>query len=135
MYNYLHSYYYVQYYVIVTGFITHFAFVCGTVTWFLHLFHLFLVVSFPFWSKFLNERKWKIRLHIIEVTGSIVLCSIAPITFLSVSDYTITRLPPLFPWPSSDVMFYSMVLPSTVLFAIGVNLTIYSLISIHKVSN
>ena len=105
----------------------------GTVTWFLHLFHLFLLVSFPFWSESLREQKWKIRLHVVEVFGSVVLCSIAPVTFISVSEYTITRLPPLFPWPSSDVMFYSIILPNTILFAIGVNLTVYSLMSIRKV--
>ena len=122
------------YFIIPTGFVTHFIFVFGTVTWFLHLFHLFLVVSFPFWSKFLSEQKWKIRLHVVEVFGSVVLCSIAPITFISVSEYTTTRLPPLFPRPSNDVLFFSMILPNTVLLGIGVNLTVYSLMNIRKVN-
>ena len=122
-------------YVIITGFVSHFALVCATVTWFLHLSHLFLVVSFPFWSKFLSEKKWKIRLHVVEVFGSVVLCSIAPITFISVSEYRIFRFPPLFTRPSRDATFYSIVLPNVALIAVGVNLTIYTFISIRKVIN
>ena len=108
---------------------------CSTVTWFLYLFHLFLVVSFPFWSKFLSEQKWKIRLHVVEVFGSVVICSIAPIIYISVSEYTFSRLPPLFDRPSRDATFYSIVLPNIILMAVGINLTIYSLISIRKVIN
>ena len=103
--------------------------------WFLHLFHLFLAIAFPFWSKFLSEQKWKIRLHILEVLGCVVISSIAPITFLSVSEYVIARLPPLFVRPSRDVTFYSLILPTTILVGTGVNLTIYSFITIRKVIN
>ena len=117
----------------ITGFVSHFALLCATLTWFLHLFHLFLAVVFPFWSQFLSEQKWKIRLHILEVVGCVVVSSIAPIIFVSTSEYTIARFPPLFPQPSRDVVFYSLVLPNTILIAIGVNLTIYSFITIHKV--
>ena len=119
----------------VTGFVSHFVLLCATLTWFLHLFHLFLAVAFPFWSKFLSEQKWKIRLHILEVLGCVVISSIAPITFVSVSEYVIARFPPLFPQPSRDVTFYSLVLPNIVLIAVGVNLTIYSFITIRKVIN
>ena len=117
----------------VTGFITHFALLCATLTWFLHSFHLFLAIAFPFWSEFLSEQKWKIRLHILEVLGCVVISSIAPITFISVSDYTIARFPPSFARPSRDVTFYSLVLPNTIIIAVGVNLTIYSFVTIHKV--
>ena len=106
---------------------------CATVTWFLHLFHLFLVVSFPFWSEFLSEQKWKIRLHIVEVLGSVVLCSVAPIIVVSMSGYTISRFPPLIVRPPRDIAFYSLILPNTLLMAIGLTLTVYSFFTIHKV--
>ena len=119
----------------IAGFITHFALLCITLTWFLHLFHLFLALSFPFWSEFLSEQKWKTRLHIAEVFGCIVVSSIAPIVCLSVSQYTIARFPPLFVRPSRDIFFYSVMLPNTILLAIGVNLTVYSFCIIRKVIN
>ena len=121
-------------FIIITGFVTHFFFLCGTVIWILYLFHLFLVVSFPIWSKFLSEQKWKIRLHVVEVIGSLVLCSIAPTVCISLSEYTIFRYPPLFVRPSGDAAFYSVVLPNAILTAIGVDITIYSLYSIRKVN-
>ena len=123
------------YLFIITGFVTHFFLVCGTIIWLLHLFHLFLVVSFPLWSKFLSEQKWKIRLHIAELIGSLVLCSIAPTVCISLSEYTIFRYPPLFVRPSGDAVFYSIVLPNAILSAIGVDITIYSLFSIRKVND
>ena len=103
------------------------------VTWFLHLFHLFLGVAFPFWSRFLNEKKWKIRLHVVEVLGSVVLCSLAPTIFVSVSEYVPGKFPPLFAVASREVIFYTIVLPLAIILAAGINLTFYTLLSIHKV--
>ena len=102
--------------------------------WFLHLFHLFLGVVFPFQSKFLNEKKFKFRLHVLEVLGSIVLCSLAPTIFVSVSGYTFGSFPPLVFLPSRRVAFYTIVLPLAVILACGVNLTFYTFLSIHKVT-
>ena len=117
-----------------TGFVTHFTIVCATLTWFLHLFHFFLGVAFPFWSRFLNEPKWKTRLHILEICASIFICALAPTIFVTTSGYTLYRFPPLFARPSKDVTFYTLVLPPAILLATGVNLTIYTFVSIHKVS-
>ena len=104
------------------------------ITWFLHLFHLFLGVVFPFQTEILNERKWKNRLHVAEVFGSIVLCSLAPTIYVSVSKYTFARFPPLFGSPTpGEVLFYTIVLPLSIILAIGVNLTFYTFLSIHKV--
>ena len=105
------------------------------VTWLLHLLHLFLGITFPFWSRFLNEKKWKIRLHVVEVLGSVVLCSLAPTIFVSVSEYVPGRFPPLFAVPSREVIFYTIVLPLAIILAGGINLTFYTLLSIHKVIN
>ena len=102
--------------------------------WFLHLFHLFLGVAFPFRSKFLNEKKCKLKIHVLEVLGSIVLCSLAPTIFVSVSEYTLGRFPPLFALPSRRVAFYTILLPLAVILACGVNLTFYTFLSIHKVT-
>ena len=117
----------------VKGFLLHFCLPFATVTWFLHLFHFFLGVAFPFWTRSFNESEWKFRLHIMELFGSIILCSLAPTVSIATSEYTLSRLPPLFALPSQHVIFYTIILPITIILAIGVNLAIYSLISIHKV--
>ena len=64
------------------GFFFHFCFVYLVVIWLLHLFHLFLGVVFPFWSKFLNEKKWKIQLYAVEMFESVILCSLAPTIYM-----------------------------------------------------
>ena len=123
--------YFVIYYFI--GFVFHFCTVFMSVVWFLHLFHLFLGVVFPFWSRFLSEREWKIRLHVVEVFGSVILCSLAPTIFVSVSEYTLGRFPPLLTLPSRDVSFYTIILSLTIVLASGINLTFSTFWTIHKV--
>ena len=103
------------------------------VTWFLHLFHLFLGVVFPFWSQFLKEKKWKIRLHIVEVLGAVTLCGLAPSILVASSGYMLARFPPLFTLPSREVLFYTVEVPLVIIIAVGVNLTFYTFLSIHKV--
>ena len=69
----------------------------------------------------------------MEVLGSIILCSLAPIVVVTTSEYTLSRFPPLFALPSQHVIFYTIILPLTIILAVGVNLTIYSFIRIHMV--
>jgi len=69
----------------------------------------------------------------VEVFGSVILCSLAPTIFVSVSEYTLARYPPLFAIPSRDVSFYTIILPLTIVLASGVNLTFYTFWTIHKV--
>ena len=103
------------------------------ITWFLHLFHLFLGIQFPFWSRFMGEKKWKIRLHIVELISAIFLSGVAPTAFVSASEYILGRFPPLFALPSSEVAFYTIMLPLSIILAVGVNLAFYSFWTIHKV--
>ena len=101
--------------------------------WLLHSFHLFLGVVFPFWSKFLNEKKWKIRLYVVEMFGSVVLCSIAPVIYISNSDYDFARFPQLITFPSAEMTFYSVLIPLAMILAVGINLVFYTFFTIHKV--
>ena len=118
----------------IIGFVFHFCWVFMNITWFLHVFHLFFGVVFPFQSEILNEKKWKNRLHVAEVFGSIVLCSLAPTICVSVSQYTFVDFPPLFSLPTlGEVLFYTIILPLSIILAVGVNITFYTFLSIHKV--
>ena len=88
---------------------------------------------FPFSSRYLNEKKWRIRLYVVEMVGSIVLCSIAPIIYISVSDYRLTRFPQSATFPSTEVIFYSILIPFAMILAVGINLIVYTFFTIHKV--
>jgi len=119
--------------IFLIGFVFQFCLLFMAITWFLHLFHLFLGIQFPFWSRFLGEKKWKLRLHIVELISVIVLSGIGPTAFVSASEYTLGRFPPLFALPSREVSFYTIMLPLTIILAIGVNLAFFSFWTIHKV--
>ena len=90
-------------------------------------------VVFPFWSKFLNEKKWKIRLYVVEMFGSVILCSIAPVIFISTSYYGISRFPQVISFPAAEMTFYSVLIPLAMILTVGVNLVFYTFFTIHKV--
>ena len=90
-------------------------------------------IAFPFWSKRLEAKNWKIRLHVAEVVGSILLCALAPTIYVTVSDYKFGRFPPLLSLPTKTVVFYTIILPLTVILVVGTNLFVLSLFKIHKV--
>ena len=71
----------------------------------------------------------------MELTSAIFLSGIAPTAFVSASEYTLGRFPPLFALPSSEVAFYTMMLPLTIILAVGVNMAFLSFWTIHKVMN
>ena len=105
------------------------------VTWFLHVLHLFLGIAFPFWARFLNEKKWKIRCHVIEVIGAIIFCSLGPTLVVTLSEYKIVNFPILFPLPTKEMVFFTMTIPFSVLMASGVNMIFYAFFSVHKVKD
>ena len=97
------------------------------------MLHLFLGVAFPFWARFLNEKKWKIRCHVIEVIGGITFCSLGPTLVVTFSEYTIASFPTLFPLPTKKMVFFTMTVPLSVLLATGVNMIFHTFFSVHKV--
>ncbi|XP_065890372.1 uncharacterized protein [Dysidea avara] len=116
----------------LSGFFFHFCIQSVVVTWFLHVLHLFLGVAFPFWARFLNEKKWKIRCHVIEVIGGITFCSLGPTLVVTFSEYTIASFPTLFPLPTKKMVFFTMTVPLSVLLATGVNMIFHTFFSVHK---
>ena len=69
----------------------------------------------------------------IEVVSSVLLCGLAPTIYVAVSDYRFARFPPLLSLPTKTVVFYTIVLPLSVILVIGTNLFVLSLFKIHKV--
>jgi len=121
---------------IITGFVYQSCLLFMTVTWFLHVFHLFLVITFPIWSlQFFSHSKGtrKLILCILEILGSVIFCSILPTIVLSVSHYRIATFPPLITIPTRELSLYTFILPVTLLLAVGVNLIFLSFWKIHKV--
>ena len=98
-----------------------------------YVFHLFLGVVFPIKTSFLHEKKWKLKLHVIEGLSIAILSTLAPVVYISTSGYTIAELPTEVGQPTITVAFYTLVLPVCIVLAVGTNLTLYTFYHIHKV--
>ena len=66
--------------------------------------------------------------------GSVVLCSLAPIIYISGSDHDISIYPEVIILPSAEMTFYSGIIPLAMILAVGVNLIFYTFFTIHKVN-
>ena len=115
------------------GFILHFVMLFMTMTWSLHIFHLFLGITFPFWSRFLQTKKWKLILCIGELISVIILSAIPPAIFLCISEYGIFWYPPSHVLPRSELGIYLLFLPVTILCSIGTNMIIFCFWTLRKV--
>ena len=103
--------------------------------WLLHLIHLFIKIYLPIWSRKLDRKQTKLILHLTETVGAIILCSLPSIVYVSVSEYSFGRFPPMLCVPSGVVTFYTMCLPLCVLLGSGVILTVIMFWKLHKVSS
>ena len=128
-------YYYWDICYYFVGLIFHWLLVLLSVFWLLHLIHLFLKIAFPMWSRTLNVKRTKIILHVTEVGGATLLSGLAPIIFVSVSEYNFGRFPPVLCFPSRAVTFYTMCLPVSITIGSGVILAIITFWILHKVSD
>ena len=117
-----------------SGVVFHWGWVLLTAFWLLHLIHLFIKIGFPLWSRKLDRKHIKIALHAIEGIGAFLVCGLAPITFVSVSEYSFGQFPPLLCVPSKEVSFYTICIPLCIMVAAGINLEIIMFWILHKVS-
>ena len=124
----------IQYFLII-GIVFHWSFVLMATFWLLHLIHLFMKIYLPIWSRKLDRKRTKLILHVTEAVGAIILCSLAPIVYVSVSEYTFGRFPPMLCVPSRTVTFYTMCLPLCILLGSGVILAVIMFWMLHKVNS
>jgi len=122
-------------FLIIIGVVFHWGLVLLATFWLLHVIHLFIKIVYPIWSRKLDRNKTKIILHVTEVTLAFILCGLAPIIFVSVSEYSIGRFPPLLCLSSKAVSFYTMCIPLCFMIGTGVILAIIMFWKLHKVGN
>ncbi|XP_065890388.1 uncharacterized protein [Dysidea avara] len=116
----------------VSGCLFHWLVVLLHILWLLHLTHLYLKISFPIWARKLAMKKTKVLLHVTEITGAIILSGLAPVVFLSVSEYKFGRFPPVLCFPSRAVGFYTICVPLCIMIGCGMILTITTFWTLHR---
>ena len=117
------------------GFVYQWALVLLAELWLLHLIHLFIKIAFPIWARKLDRKQIKFILHVVEVSGAVFLCTLAPTLHIIFSKYQFGRFPPILCIPSKEVSFYSVCLPMCVILGVGTILAILMFWMLYKVSN
>ena len=117
---------------IFLGFIVQTCITCFLGFWCFHVLHLFLSLAFPFGMKRLMESSSVRRnIHIVEVVIVVLLSLISPSLALVITEY---QYDGYFCRPKShSFLFYGVVLPGTVQFAIGLSLYLGAIWIIQRV--
>ena len=102
------------------------------VWWFCHVVSLFWGIRFPFhFRSFKTAHRLK-YVHIPMVIAGLVLPAL-PVTLISTAEVQDSSLPSSNSSQSASLIFYSLILPSNLVFAAGIPLLIIIIWLIHKV--
>ena len=102
------------------GFVETYAIIHGTLWWVLNICAIFWKVQFPFHSRYYDKTNQTIYIHIGCVIIAIVLPLFSAFAVLLKGGFTIPRFPPVAcVGRDVDVNFYTVVGPTTLLFALG----------------
>ena len=101
--------------------------------WIVHFSYILIILKFPFFGrKRLKQRAC--FLHAITVPIVILIGAVGPVVVLAVSPYTVANFPPNYCLPGNlDAVFYSLILPTTVLLLIGCIMMVFLVQQLHKV--
>ena len=120
---------------IFAGFVVHvFTILYGSL-WLLFVFHLFARIVDANGSWIVNDRQHTGKMHVIEVTTVLFLALIVPIiTVTALDGYNISYFPAFWCFPSTEILFHSVILPCIVVTVIGLSLILITFLKIHRVS-
>jgi len=103
--------------------------------WAAHLFHMFYSLAFPFKAhNFMLSHSTKRRVHLIEVVVITSLGLLSGIITISTSGYEFIGFPRSCTASSSAGLFYTLILPITIGFTIGISLMCASVLIVRRVS-
>ena len=110
-----------------------FGFSCSFGFWCFHLFHLFHGLAFPFSAKkWMDTRRIRIKFHITEVVIVLIYGLVPPVVTVILSNYQNNGVN--CQCRSAIMLFYSQIVPFSIVFVIGLLLLFCSLWIVRKVS-
>ena len=105
-----------------------------TMWWILNILALFWKIQFPFHARYYDNTKRTKYIHIASIVISFVFPIIAPMTISARGGFTITRFPPIVCiGRDADASFYTIVFPTTIIYAVGITLMLLILWRIRRV--
>ena len=117
--------------VTILGAIAHYSYVCFDICFLVAAFNIFIIIYFPHWQLF-REEKLRIILVLIESIVCLVLPVIFPVIHLSIThNYSFIRVP-LLPFPLGDPLTPVYMVLGPLLLLTGIALTLIAL-AIYRV--
>ena len=102
--------------------------------WVLHLGYIVVLLMFPFYGEHTLKKKTTL-IHIISVPITLILSSIPSIVAMAAGGYSIHMFPPVVCIPANtDLTYYTLILPASVIACTMTILCILLVSLIHKVS-
>ena len=103
--------------------------------WVVHIGYMIVLLQFPvFGNKKLRKRSVTITIHVVSVVSILLIQLLWPVITLSAFQYDITRFPPFIGQPGNvDLLFYTTVVPATVVGGSGIIMLVILVFIIHKV--
>ena len=106
-----------------------------TIWWILNILTLFWKVQFPFHARYYDSINRTRYVHIGSVVIAFVFPVIAPVTVYTTDGFTITRFPPIVcVGRNADATFYTIVFPTTIVYAVGITVLLLILWRVRRVS-
>ena len=107
----------------------------GTLWWIFNISAIYWKVQFPFHSRFYDKTKKTRYVHGACVVAALLISIISPVTFAIKGGFAFARFPPITCLGRNiDAIFYTLVLPNTVLYAAGTTVLLLILWKIRKVN-
>ena len=119
---------------VFTGIVQSFFYLQVTTFWLLNIFALYWKIQFPFHARYYDTAKRTKYIHIACVVVAFVFPIIAPVTVSATGGFTITRFPPIVCLGrDADANFYTIVFPTTIIYAVGITVMLLILWRIRRV--
>ena len=118
----------------ILGFIFLFSVMSAFALWVLHLGYIVVLLMFPFYGEHTLKKKTTL-IHIISVPITLLLSFIPSIVAMAAGGYSIHMFPPVVCMPANtDLTYYTLSLPASVIACTMTILCILLFYLIHKVS-
>ena len=96
---------------------------------------MIVLLQFPFFGdRKLTKRSVTITIHVVAVVSILLFQLLWPVITLSAFQYDIIRFPPLIAQPGNmDLLFFTVVVPATVVGGTGIVMLVILIFILHKV--
>ena len=119
-----------------SGVVGFYVIVQGTLWWVFNILAIFWKVQFPFHSRYYDKMNRTLYVHIACVVVALLLPIYVPLTLYAKGGFTFARFPPIVcVGRNIDANFYTVIFPTTILYAVGTTMLLLIVWKVRRVSS